>query len=90
MIDGIMHDSCTAGPLSGWLTASIGTCCDIHDRALDHSYDLGTLVSANVEFIGCVWQLNPILAIVTGLVVCGPLGWLVYMIGPKKEQTSDH
>lgn len=79
----VFHDGCTAGPLSSFLNALIGACCDAHDTALDHSFDLATFARANWEFARCVWAFNPVLAVVVFLVVTGPLGLLMYYYGPK-------
>ena len=81
----MFHDQCTAGPLSGWLDGMIGACCDLHDYALDHSFDLPTFVSGNWAFARCVWAINPALAVVVFAVVAGPVGLALYWFGPKRK-----
>lgn len=84
----MFHDGCTAGPLSGWLDGMIGACCDLHDSALDHSFDLGTFIAGNWQFASCVWAVHPILAPVVFLVVAGPVGLALYLFGPKQKKTA--
>lgn len=81
----IFHDGCTAGPLSGWLNGLVGACCDAHDAALDHGYDLGGFVQGNWAFARCVWAINPALAVVLFAVVAGPVGLALYLFGPKRR-----
>jgi len=81
----MFHDGCTAGPLSAWLDGMIGACCDLHDRALDHSYDLAHFIAGNAEFVGCIAVSHPVLAQVLGLAVGGPIGLLLYWFGPKAQ-----
>lgn len=81
----IFHDGCTAGPLSGWLNGLVGACCDAHDAALDHSFDLATFLRGNWEFVRCVWAVSPVLAVALFIVVSGPVGLLLYRFGPKRK-----
>lgn len=82
----MFHDGCTAGPLSEWLTAQVGLCCDAHDLALDHSYDLWTFIEANVAFGQCVAQMAGWgMAAIMLAAVSGPIGWLLYQFGPKRK-----
>jgi hypothetical protein len=85
----MLADGCTAGPLSDWLNGLIGVCCDLHDAALDHSFDLGTFVQGNVDFARCVWAVNPLLAFVLFLAVSGPVGAALYWFGPKRKFEGD-
>ncbi len=78
------HDSCTAGPLSDWLNGWIGACCDAHDLALDHSYDVWTFIRANIDLAGCAAQVSSVLAVIVFVAVSGPIGWLLYRLGPKR------
>lgn len=82
----IFHDGCTAGPLSTWLNGMIASCCDLHDAALDHSFDLGTFVSGNWQFATCVWARHPVLAPIVFLAVAGPVGLALYLFGPKRPK----
>lgn len=84
----MFHDGCTAGPLSGWLDGMIGACCDLHDSALDHSFDLGTFLSGNWAFVRCVWAISPALAVVVFLAVSGPVGLALYFFGPKQKKET--
>lgn len=83
----MFHDGCTAGPLSGWLNGMIGACCDLHDSALDHSFDLSTFIAGNWQFAGCVWAVHPVLAPIVFLAVAGPVGLALYLFGPKRQST---
>ncbi len=80
----MFHDGCTAGPLSGWLNGMIATCCDLHDRALDHSVDLATFAAGNWAFAQCVWAGHPVLAPIVFVAVAGPVGLALYWFGPKR------
>lgn len=80
----MFHDGCTAGPLSGWLSAKIGDCCAAHDIALDHGFELATFWAANVDFARCVSLTSPVLALVAFAVVSSPIGLLLYRFGPKR------
>lgn len=66
----------------------IGACCDLHDAALDHSFDLGTFVAGNWQFAGCVAADHPVLAPVLFAAVAGPIGLALYWFGPKRRATS--
>lgn len=82
----IFHDGCTAGPLSHWLDGLIGACCNLHDAALDHSYDLGTFIAGNWAFYQCVAAAHPVLAPIVFIVVAGPVGLGLYWFGPKQRK----
>jgi divalent metal cation (Fe/Co/Zn/Cd) transporter len=81
-----MRYDCTAGPLSAWLDSLIGVCCAMHDKALDHSYDIATFAAGNWEFVTCVWGLHPWLAPIVGLAVAGPVGWHYYQNSEKQKE----
>jgi hypothetical protein len=81
----MFHDGCTAGPLSGWLDGMIGACCDLHDAALDHSFDLGTFIAGNWDLYRCVAAMHPILAPIVLLAVAGPVGLALYWFWPKRK-----
>jgi len=88
----IFHDGCTAGPLSDWLNSFVRSCCDAHDDALDHSFDLPTFVHANWDFAVCTWHAMPWFAPVLFIAVSGPVGLVLYWFGPKQktpDKTSD-
>lgn len=82
----MFHDQCTAGPLSQWLDGLIGACCDAHDLALDHSFDLATFIAGNWDFAQCVWAVQPVLAPIVLAVVAGPIGYALYIFGPKRPK----
>lgn len=79
------HDGCTAGPLSSWLDGMIGACCELHDSALDHGYDLASFVAGNWSFAQCVWGVHPWLAPIVFVAVAGPVGLAFYLFGPKRK-----
>lgn len=81
----IFHDGCTAGPLSGWLDGMVGLCCELHDAALNHSFDLATFAAGNWDFATCVWGVQPWLAPLVFLAVAGPVGVALYWFGPKRS-----
>jgi hypothetical protein len=80
-----LDDGCTAGPLSNLLNQSIKLCCDLHDKALDHTFDLGTFISANWDFFNCVYSNHPWLAPLVFVVVAGPAGLFYYYFGAKRN-----
>lgn len=82
----ILHDGCTAGPMSDWLNGMVGQCCMAHDLALDHGFDLMRFWQANTEFGACVAQTSPALAFVAFLAVSSPIGLLLYRFGPKSKR----
>lgn len=85
----MLNDGCTAWILSDWLNSTpIRMCCDVHDRTLDHTYDLGTFFWANVDWIGCVASTNSLVAVVGGAFIAGPVGWLLYQFGPKRKNND--
>jgi hypothetical protein len=81
----MFHDGCTAGPLSDWLNGVIGLCCDAHDLALDHSFNLWTFIEGNIAFGQCVAQVSGPLAFVVLAAVSGPVGLALYWFGPKRR-----
>jgi hypothetical protein len=67
------------------MNGMIGACCDLHDAALDHSFDLPTFASGNWDFARCVWAINPVMAVAVFAVVAGPAGMVLYRFGPKRK-----
>lgn len=81
------YDGCTAGPLSDWLNRTVETCCDAHDSALDHTFDLNTFIQGNWDLLACVTAHgHPILALAMFIAVSGPVGLYLYFFGKKKVE----
>lgn len=85
-------DGCTAWIFSNWLNSNpiVYQCCVEHDLTLGMSDQWEVFNSGNGAFVQCLWQVNPLLAIVAGAVVGSVFGAWYFKHSGKLNVQNKH
>lgn len=73
------NDGCTLFPDGTWRS-----CCDVHDQAFATGTTVQQFLSANEALFGCVWQHDPVAAVIMFVGVM-TLGIPFFFLGRKKK-----